>query len=365
MRKLLSALVAISIAMAAPQSAAAAPTAKPGATCARAGITQTVANTKYTCVKSGKKLVWNKGVKLKAAPKPSVPTSSAPANSAAEAWKNTGWVKNSIAESSAKALAEFKSYTAVKRASTPLVIKAEPGVPSYWTEWVTKGSGLVADSFEYPKVTKPIVIVLAKSKQWMLDTFTATFNAQEAEGQLRAWDRAPAWAGTISNTYDIEFVEREDLINRDNPGMKQTTGHEFFHTVQMLWTGGSPRDIPQWFWEGAALFVGHAAASQNGFNTYAGEGRPHAVQRNQGLTATLALENVTVNDGKVDPYGIGAIATEFLVSQVGMSKFVGVYRLVGEGNTFADAFKASTGIFLKDFYLMFEDARASLGVPRS
>jgi hypothetical protein len=35
-----------------------------GATCKTAGATSTYAGKKYTCVKSGKKLVWNKGVKV-------------------------------------------------------------------------------------------------------------------------------------------------------------------------------------------------------------------------------------------------------------------------------------------------------------
>jgi hypothetical protein len=37
--------------------------AKSGATCANAGSSSVVKNVKFTCIKSGKKLVWNKGVK--------------------------------------------------------------------------------------------------------------------------------------------------------------------------------------------------------------------------------------------------------------------------------------------------------------
>ena len=37
--------------------------AKAGAKCAKAGITEVVKDKSYTCVKTGKKLVWNKGVK--------------------------------------------------------------------------------------------------------------------------------------------------------------------------------------------------------------------------------------------------------------------------------------------------------------
>jgi hypothetical protein len=45
--------------------------AKAGAKCSKAGITEVVQGKTYTCVKSGKKLVWNKGVK-----KPPTPTGS-------------------------------------------------------------------------------------------------------------------------------------------------------------------------------------------------------------------------------------------------------------------------------------------------
>ena len=52
-----------------PAFSATAP--KAGAICAKQGLTQTYSGKKYTCVKSGKKLVWDKGVVIKkAAPTP-------------------------------------------------------------------------------------------------------------------------------------------------------------------------------------------------------------------------------------------------------------------------------------------------------
>ena len=47
-----------------------AATPKAGAKCTKAGTTATAGGKKYTCVKSGKILVWNKGVSIKAAAKP-------------------------------------------------------------------------------------------------------------------------------------------------------------------------------------------------------------------------------------------------------------------------------------------------------
>jgi M6 family metalloprotease-like protein len=55
---------------------------KAGATCSKAGIKSVSAGKTYTCVKSGKKLVWNKGVLIPVAkPAPSASASAAPAQS--------------------------------------------------------------------------------------------------------------------------------------------------------------------------------------------------------------------------------------------------------------------------------------------
>ena len=54
--------IALLLALAAPVQAAAP---KAGAKCTKAGSTATAAGKKYTCVKTGTKLVWNKGVAIK------------------------------------------------------------------------------------------------------------------------------------------------------------------------------------------------------------------------------------------------------------------------------------------------------------
>lgn len=66
MKKILLSLILI-FGLIAPMNATAA--IKAGASCKKAGQTSTYAGKKFTCVKSGKKLVWNKGVAI-AKPKP-------------------------------------------------------------------------------------------------------------------------------------------------------------------------------------------------------------------------------------------------------------------------------------------------------
>jgi hypothetical protein len=69
MRKKLLILVSIGLVLGMISPiASAAP--KAGAKCTKAGATATAGGKKYTCIKSGKILVWNKGVSVKAAAKP-------------------------------------------------------------------------------------------------------------------------------------------------------------------------------------------------------------------------------------------------------------------------------------------------------
>ena len=64
MRKVLAVLIAVSLLGVAPANAA---TVKAGTKCTKHKATTTVKGMKYTCIKSGNKLVWSKGVPVKKA----------------------------------------------------------------------------------------------------------------------------------------------------------------------------------------------------------------------------------------------------------------------------------------------------------
>jgi hypothetical protein len=71
MRKKFAVLIALILALSlinAPSNAA----VKAGAKCTKAGATANAAGKKFTCVRSGTRLVWNKGVTIKAATKPNL-----------------------------------------------------------------------------------------------------------------------------------------------------------------------------------------------------------------------------------------------------------------------------------------------------
>jgi hypothetical protein len=78
-KRTLSFLMVLALCVA-PLPQASAAIAKAGASCAKLKATSVVKGKKFTCIKSGKKLVWNKGVTVKATvtkPKPT-PNNSMP-----------------------------------------------------------------------------------------------------------------------------------------------------------------------------------------------------------------------------------------------------------------------------------------------
>jgi hypothetical protein len=77
MRRWILVLLTASLALASVQSIATA-AVKPGTKCTKQGQTSTSAGIKYTCIKSGNKLVWNKGVAVKKAAPVATPKSSEP-----------------------------------------------------------------------------------------------------------------------------------------------------------------------------------------------------------------------------------------------------------------------------------------------
>jgi cytochrome b involved in lipid metabolism len=76
LRALLLAVIVGSSLFVVPAVHAKAPVA--GASCSKLNSTQVYQGKKFTCIKSGKKLVWNKGVAIKSTPKPSATTSPSP-----------------------------------------------------------------------------------------------------------------------------------------------------------------------------------------------------------------------------------------------------------------------------------------------
>lgn len=358
---------------------------KTGAACSKAGLKSVVSGMTYTCIKSGKKLVWDKGV---AVTKPTAAVTSAATPSAAPVvtptpaptpeivyatlWEKYKWSKPTSSSSVASAATDkFKAFAATARSTaTTIKIVSQDGTDPNLLKWVTDGSALVAKIFSYPQLSGPFVAVLANDKTFAEKAYNDNGFSRDAKSLADYFDKAPA-SGGPPNTYNNTMIKNNNLLVNDKIGIMQMPGHETFHFIQKSIAGKSATPdglgiAPQWFWEGPAVFVGLQAANLLSLASYATEGRAFAVKRStSGPVKSLKLSEVVKNDGTADPYGIGAIATEFLVANVGMEKFMDIYNNLGKGMNFQDSFKAATGVEIADFYSMFEEIRSSIDVPRT
>jgi len=354
---------------------------KAGATCSKAGLKSVASGKTFTCVKSGKKFVWDIGVAIAKPTVVSTPSATPTATPTptptpeivyATLWEKYKWSKPSSSASVATAATEkFKAYAATNRsASTTVKIVAQDGVDTTLLKWVTDGSAFVSKVFSYPQLSGPFVAVIAKDKVFAEKAYNDNGYTQDAKSLADYFDKAPAHGGP-PNTYNNTMIMSKGLLVSDKVGIMQMPGHETFHFIQKSIAGKSATPdglgiAPQWFWEGPSVFIGLQAANHLALLDYATEGRAFSVKRATGADVkSLKLSEVTKNNGSADPYGIGAIATEFLVANVGMEKFMDIYNNLGKNMKFTDAFKAGTGVELADFYTMFEEVRADLGTPRS
>ena len=89
-----------------PESSAAI---KVGASCKKAGLINITGGLKYTCVKKSGKLVWGKGVAVKASAKPTVTPTAKPVASAAPTASASAAAKPSVTPTAAATVAA--SYT--------------------------------------------------------------------------------------------------------------------------------------------------------------------------------------------------------------------------------------------------------------
>ena len=370
------AFLALSLALMSPILPADAATPSIGAKCSKLNQKVTAAGKSLICLKSGGKLLW----KLAATPAKSTPTPTpTPSPTFSEpsipvkvpaVWKD--YTADQVIERASTAINE---YFKVKRTPDQEVkVLIQPGADPILFDWITQGATLVAHSFTYPKLNGPFYDVAATDREWLIATYKeAGFTQREIDDRTGGFDAgAPAFGGTRSNTWNLATISRNNLLKTDRIGMAQTPGHEFFHAIQqnlaLKGPGVSGTEIPNWFWEGPAMFIGMHAADSIGAINYEKEGRLDMLNRykNGGpQTKALPLKEVKANDRVTDPYAIGCAATEYLIAQVGVEKFLNIYAELGNFKNFASAFESATEFSLDDFYSHFEADRASLGFAKS
>ena len=298
---------------------------KAGAVCTKAGITKNYNGKKFTCIKSGKKLVWNNGVLIKQAaplptPSPSpTPTPTRPQLSFIEmlrspvingqypitletfpaptkfptSWDDVYENREGVAYrawlSISEAAKTFKSSLGTIRVTTG------PNTTLPFTD-IEPAMNLVSRAFS--SAAQPSLVTLLaftyQDQSWadgvyrqLISSESESFkrNHQQYVSEMCSSTRQVCWSAMgFTNTSGegiilLGVVERDKLrtldpsyssFSRSEEGL--TIAHEYFHTVQRKIIDKNWYRMeftpPIWFNEGSAVFVENGAMNFNSFDRY-------------------------------------------------------------------------------------------------
>ena len=363
--------IALLLALTAPLHAA---TPKAGAKCTKAGSTATASGKKFTCVKSGTKLVWNKGVAIKAAPKPAVnpvlkPVEPTPTPTPTVTYPD---VPTSFDDLIAKY--EGISYAAWSKSNA--AIKASNDVAPPFRALTGPNTTL---AFKNPASAYDLVARLYSGYKSTNAMTVLSFGYDDrdwAEEQMKqlhpksTWQwikftacatRATCWGGgmfTDEKANGLLVVTTEVLD--DNHLSGTLDAHEYLHAIQQnqmnrptVWPETSDWP-PSWYREGQATFAQNATIYYQSFELYLRNRKSISTElyRDSTFNSQWIQEFFVVNQPPTwfdkyqswRQYDMGAMLVEVLTALKGPGSTMEIWKLMGTGQTFNQAFEKVYGI---------------------
>ena len=351
-----------------------AATPKAGSKCTKAGATATAAGKKFTCVQSGTKLVWNKGVAIKAAPKPAVnpvlkPVEPTPTPTPTVTYPD---VPTSFDDLIAKY--EGISYAAWSKSNA--AIKASNDVAPPFRALTGPNTTL---AFKNPASAYDLVARLYSGYKSTNAMTVLSFGYDDrdwAEEQMKqlhpksTWQwikftacatRATCWGGgmfTDEKANGLLVVTTEVLD--DNHLSGTLDAHEYLHAIQQnqmnrptVWPETSDWP-PSWYREGQATFAQNATIYYQSFELYLRNRKSISTElyRDSTFNSQWIQEFFVVNQPPTwfdkyqswRQYDMGAMLVEVLTALKGSGSTMEIWKLMGTGQTFNQAFEKVYGI---------------------
>ena len=355
---------------------------KAGTSCKSVGLTNSTTDRKFTCVKSGKKLVWDKGVVIaKPVPKASTaPVATIPdaPTSFDDLIKNYNGISYAAwNKSRAKIIASTKTdlnYKLVLGPNSMLTFKDPTSafnlVTRLYSGYAKSGDVyLLAFTFEDRDwaVKQMDSIIPSAGSGWIYDVACATKASCDGGGSF------------FDGSKKHLVVETMGLINENN-----TTGsleaHEFTHSVQQM-AMGSARPatefitapwLPNWYWEGQARFSQHATIWFESFDSYSRLRKTTSggLFQDSKYDSKYIEEYFVINPNREwankharqRQYDLGGMFIEILTALKGPDSTMEMWKLAGTGVGLESAFEKIYGIsFTKALPIMSKAIALELG----
>lgn len=247
---------------------------KAGQSCSKSGVTSTYKGVKYTCIKSGKKFVWNKGVKVVPVAKPTpaptatpevtpTPSPSAtptpiptptPTNTPLQRWDQSDKLDEllSVFAERTKGIGNFQPET---------IFEFGKGTNQEYKDLITSGITAAAKFWSADikvPIKFPVIYAGVEDKNWFLSRIA--FYGHSSPMYLENLERRLAMEGDQANlaglsstngTFLMQFL-RGPGRTTIYPGEYGTSPHEYSHAAQAYFLKGQMDAMPCWAIEGGA-----------------------------------------------------------------------------------------------------------------
>ena len=389
MKKWFGSFIAVTLILA-PVNAIAA--VKAGDVCKKAGSTATANGKKFTCVKSAKKLVWNKGVAI-SAPKPTVTPTPAATPTPSPSPTPTVYVPPApiatpipvpIVEKVPTGFADLvenyrgipsvvwnEAQTLLQQGSSASIFSVEVGPntkiqtgledPQVYLEQASR----LWSKVNQPKTTKVFLFSypdLAWAQQKLIALGGSWFTASDLAGNCARLNSCGAFGGSYRGVGQIFIGVPIREYTQFNLGyVRGNYAHEFTHVVQYAQFADQPTVngyaiMPCWFSEGQPQVPGTALGFQtltdyrnqrvSWFSQPAGaigDYSPESILKFYSLTGSPRNGECNVNV-RNRVYDVGYITVEALAAIKGIYSTMELVKNVASGLKFEDSFKKVYGM---------------------
>ena len=339
---------------------------KAGAACTKVGATSSAAGMKYMCIRSGKKLIWNKGVlieKPSPVPAPTPTTSPAPTASASATPVNTNVITDST--KFIQDLIDKTPITATKN-KTKIVMHVESGRNGPFPEISENALTVALNFYASLGIVLPqdtIHVLLGRTQNWLREqanqyapgcvnsTYKFEGNASLCANPTRSviYSHLPtAVTMNVNAPDDIDLSDESVILRYTNKKIVDSFAAAAPHEAHHAWQDGNygnAADVPKWVWEGGASIFGEMiyAKMQSPKQAY--------LSLDPGLTGwgkDVCIGPIETMK-PVCEYTQGIVVMEFFLSKFGIDSYI---KLITQGNnqTFPTRFENATKQSLVNFY---------------
>jgi hypothetical protein len=360
---------------------------KAGQVCKKANQSATSNGKKFTCVKSGKKLVWKSAPSSKAIdtpfelPKVEVQEPNTPEQpqieitSAAAAKIGTGcsfsgthvglyegpaqckevngqqiWsliAKENDSVASRAYRYVLEKYLAAPSGNLAIDVRMDPNTPE-WGKKIEKGLFVGARFWgTSPVGSAPVVTLISADLNWWPAQLDAVKDPGKDEylKRLAASTCQAGFHGGPNPFWSFAFREANCVTN---VGFKQVPAHEYTHYAQAVLSGSINGQKPRvpWMEEGLASFVGGALGTASDMGSDLRSNWASDLRGNLAAVDFFSKDERSVYEspkwGSI--YPVGAIATEGLVALIGMDGVLKYYAGIKDGMSADQAMTNAFGL---------------------